>query len=478
MTDYKKVLCIVMSLIICLGLAGCSKENNNDDKQWRDPKPVEETVLEYRDTDGDFEYKTAKWNGPDGYTVVYPEGDKNAAEYANLIKEYYAQSCGIELEVVSDKSEEGKKEILIGKTNRKESDKELGESELQVKVENTKLVFSAGHTLTLKSAVEKFLRLSPNAKEAFEFEVETDFVSSVLDGYEYVWGDEFEGSDLDFTKWDFEERMGGSAKIEVSWDKDVIAVEDGRLKLHALHYFNPLSEGTKYKVPYSVLTKYKMNYKYGYVEIRARIPYYEGAWPSFWALTVGGQGGNKADGGVCYDPVKSAAAKYGVEVDIFEIFGSKSVVTPGAHKWYRPNNFDYDATYGTNTDQHSMLATQKVYDWTQNHSNITNLPNEYHLYGFEWNEKEMSFYVDGEKYYSLDIVNSFDLYNDMTRFHDPIFLMFNNHVFADDIGWYENLVEDHSQMPFCYYIDYIRLYQKPNTGELHLDNTPNQYRGR
>ena len=90
----------------------------------------------------------------------------------------------------------------------------------------------------------------------------------------------------------------------------------------------------------------------------------------------------------------------------------------------------------------------------------------------------MSFYVDGQKYYTIDITKSYDLQDDMKRFQEPIFLMFNNHVFADDLPWYENLVEDFDKMPFCYYIDWLRIYQKPNTGEFYVDETPNYYEGR
>ena len=90
----------------------------------------------------------------------------------------------------------------------------------------------------------------------------------------------------------------------------------------------------------------------------------------------------------------------------------------------------------------------------------------------------MMFYVDGTKYYTLNIVNTFDMFDDMSGFHSPIFLMFNNHVFADDLSWYGSLVKDHSLLPFCYYIDYIRVYQKPGVGELYIDDEPNSYEGR
>ncbi len=476
-----KIICtIILSASIIVSIVGCKNTEKTEsaiEEDWRKPANIEKTE-KFVDKDGDFKYDAVDFNGPENYVIVYPFGNKKNEKMAERLKEYYKKNANADLSVITDKSAPAEKEILIGKTNRNESNVSMSESDLEVSLKGSKIVFSAGHDVVLDSAVEKFCRLEYQNGIVNTFKITTDFKDTVLDGYKYVWGDEFEGSDLDFSKWDFEDRMGGSGKVEVSWDKDTVDVNEGRLKLHALNYFNQTLESTRYKVPYSVVTKYKMNYTYGYAEIRARVPYYEGSWPSFWGLNIGGQGGIKSDGGVCYDASASSKKKYGVEIDIFEIFGSKSVVTPNAHKWYRPNNFDYDKIFGTTTENHTQLTSRTLFDWSKKDVDLKNLSNEYHTYGFEWTPKEMKFYVDGENYYSLDITKSFDLSNDMERFHEPIFLMFNNHVFADDMDWYQNVIDDHSVMPFCYYIDWFRLYQKPGVGELYLDDKINTYEGR
>lgn len=473
----KRAVCVLLSAVFIVSLIGCAKSGSSDteSKEWREEYTATDSEEKFVDKDGDFDYKATDWDGPNGYVIVYPNGDNNAKEYAGLIKSYFKTACDADLSVVSDSQAVTDKEILVGKTNRSESNQSIAESDLEVSLKNKKLAIDAGHSVTLKSAVEKLLRLKPDDKKVATFKLTTDFKTTVLDGYKYVWGDEFEGDDIDFTKWDFEERMSGSGQIEISWDKDVIDVADGRLKLHAINYFNELREGTRYKVPYSVVTKYKMNFKYGYAEIRARVPYYRGSWPSFWGLSLLGQAGTKSTGGLAYDANKKVP--FGIEVDIFEIFGSPNVVTPNVHKWYRSEVFNYGETFGLGELSHTDLAVKKVWDWKEKDVDLSTLSNEYHLYGFEWTDKEMSFYVDGEKYYTLDIVNSYDLYKNMDGFHMPIFLMFNNHVFAED-AYNENLIEDHSLLPFCYYIDWCRVYQKPGVGELYVDDTPNEYVGR
>lgn len=479
MKNFKRLIAVLLVLSIAVGLSACGEKTTvtNAEKEWRKPAKVEQEEEKFVDTDGEFEFKTVDWEGPEGFVVIYPSADADAKKTAQKIVDYY-KTLGVTLELKTDKTAETEKEILVGNTNRSYSRKKLDASKLSVEVKDNKLIFTAGHAVTLKSAVEKFVRTAPEKGKANVFELTTDFKATMLDGYEYVWGDEFEGNELDMTRWDFEQRMSGSTQVETSYEKDVIDVGDGRLKLHALNYFNPLREGTKYKVPYSVVTKYKMNYVYGYAEIRARVPFYKGAWPSFWSQVVGTMGGVNSGGGVAYDPERIAKAMYGVEVDIFEVFGNASQIVPNAHKAYSESKYNYDQIHSTSVGNHTVVTPVKIWDWATKDVDLDTLSYQYHTYGFEWNEKEMCFYVDGEKYFTMDIVNSWDLCEDMSQFHEPLFIMFNNHVFADDFNWYENVVEDFDKMPFCYYIDWFRLYQKPNTGELHIDETPKEYIGR
>ena len=484
----KRIACFVLVLIMALGLIGCGQEtastptisaptNSDENKTYRDPAEMPEAAKPFIDTDGDFDYQTVDWNGPEGYVIVYPAGDNNAKAAATLLKEFYKSSCNIDLRIVTDKTNDTEKEILVGKTSRQESDKNINESDIKVSLTGKKLVFDGGHAVTLNSAVNKYIRLAPAKGKACLFTLKTDFESTVLDGYKYVWGDEFEGTDIDFTKWDFEERMSGSTKLEISWEKDVVDVNDGRLKLHGINTFNPLREGTLYKSPYSVVTKYKMNYVYGYAEIRARVPFEKGSWPSFWGLQIGANGGKNKVGGVAYDPEKAANAKYGVEVDIFEVFGSETSLEPTIHRHYNTGVYNYSEIHKTDKNSYSDGSPVR-WNWEEKGVDLKTLSQQYHTYGFLWTEKEYSFFVDGEKYETIDITKSFDLCDDYQGFHEPLFLMFNNHVFADDMKYYENVVEDHSKMPFCYYIDWLRLYQKPGVGKLYIDTTPKTYVGR
>ena len=384
MSILRRSLSIVLAAVLAFCLVACGAN-----AEWR--QPYEEPVVEaFVDTDGQFEYQTVDWAGPEGYVIVIPKGDEQAEKSAKYLQTFFSSAYELEVEIVTDETAETAKEILIGKTNRADSAVEIAEKDLEVKVSGEKLVFLGGHYVTVNSAVEKFVRLAPEKGKANTYKVTTDFVSTMLDGYEFVWGDEFEGDGLNYTKWDTEQRMGGTTLTTVSRDEDVIDVDDGRLKLHVQRIFDPEQEGMQYKVPFSVLTRYKMNHVYGYVEMRARVPYYLGCWPSWW-------GTNSTPS------LDETKVKYTVEIDIFEVFGNSAVV-PNIHKWYNKNyNYDFyhnpdfgrDITFfGAN---HTQNSEKMVYDWEEKGKTVEQVSEEYHVYGFEWTPTEMSMYVDGTK---------------------------------------------------------------------------------
>ena len=64
----------------------------------------------------------------------------------------------------------------------------------------------------------------------------------------------------------------------------------------------------------------------------------------------------------------------------------------------------------------------------------------------------------------------------MSVFQDPIYLIMNNHVFADDSSFRPNVISDVlGRLPSDYHIDWVRLYMKPDKGTIYLDETPGDY---
>ena len=458
----KRGLCLLMVCVFVFGLAACGGGGDEDTTSWRpDPEPEKEDAA-FVDTDGDFDYQTVDWAGPEGYVIVIPTGNSEVKRSAEYLQLYYKEVLDVNLQIVTDATAETAKEILVGATNRSQSAK-LAENEIEAKVEGEKLIISGGHYATVEAAVGKFVRKLPAKNKAITFKLTTDFTSkatpTALDGdYYYVWGDEFERADIDFGKWDFNANMGGTVKNEISWENTNIDVSDGRLKLYAIHYFNPKRQGTEFRSPYSTNHAWHMNFIYGYAEIRAKIPFEKGIWPSWWGVTSACNLWEKTD------PGKYKTHVYGVEIDVYEIFGHESNVVPNIHKWYN-SKYNYWTENGLEqgeNNNHTQWSGQKdVWNWGDHGVDLENLDNEYHIYGYEWTPTEVSMWVEGEKYMTFDITKSYDLHKDMKGFHDPMALMFNMHVFSDDYSFQPNLIDDNmAALPAEYCIDYYRVYQK------------------
>ena len=467
MKHLKKTLCLILAVVFVFSLVGCagdnpsstvdSSSNQQGAESYREPVKVEEKKT-YEDNDHLFDYKTEKWDGPKGYVIVVPAGNSQARESAELLQNYYTEACGITLSIVTDKTAAKSKEILIGKTNRKESNKDIAEAELKVSINGSKLVFDGGHDVTVDSAVKKYIRLAPKASETNTFEIKTDFVSTLDGGYKYVWGDEFEGIGLDPKNWDLIAQMVGNEIVEVSTEKNVVDVQDGRLKMHALSYFNNDREGTQYRIPCSTVTQNKMNFVYGYMEIRARVPYSGGIWASWWAKSTDKLSGYKTPGQMS-------------EVDMYEIFntyGKYSCII----KWYIGSEFDYNkkhnlANPGANVANYIYSVSENPYAYRFEPSDTLNY--EYHTYGWEWTKTEMKFDIDGVVHCTYDLTKSWDLEPGMEVFHDPHFIIFNNHVFFDGISSASDSVAKFPEsLPAAHYVDYVRLYQKDDLGKLYI----------
>lgn len=267
----------------------------------------------------------------------------------------------------------------------------------------------------------------------------TATVSNAFDGKagrQLVWSDEFDGSSLNTTnKWMFSQTMGASDRYYTN-DSNHVYVSDGCLTLKADKY-----SADRYALPQGLTTKDRMIYTYGYLEMRAKIPYRRGAWPSFWMQS----------------DQRYGKASYMAEIDIFEVFANARTATSTLHKW----------VLGTGTkhvQRENYIYDKRSYTFTDN----SNLNNEFHTYALEWNPEYMAFFVDGQQYAKFSIEETADFGTNvlpgMQGFHDPCYIIMNNELITPgnyNGSWmsasWKCLDED---LPICYVIDYVRLYQK------------------
>jgi len=272
-------------------------------------------------------------------------------------------------------------------------------------------------------------------------------VEPMKEGRQLVWSDEFDGTELDQAKFRFRASMN-SSDCEYVNDARTAEVRDGKLCLHVL----PSSDPKKFcMLPRGVATHETMGFKYGYLEMRAKVPFKHGAWPSFWMTAIHG---------LKKSPWMS-------EVDIFEVFSSSNKVVSNLHKWGRDKK--------TNKGVHVMLpggegsgGQTRSFDFP----NPETLNDEFHVYGFEWTPTEMAFYVDGKKYTSYPIDEAHDYAPNpnvpgMAGHHDFHGVIFNNEVFTPGHGWCpEPWTLKPEDLPIHYEIDWVRLWQDPSKEEI------------
>ncbi len=262
-------------------------------------------------------------------------------------------------------------------------------------------------------------------------------------GRALVWHDEFDGTTLDKNKWEFSETMW-NAKHEHVNDSRHVRVDGGKLHMQ-IHKSS--KSGKTYSMASGVATTNTMLFKYGYLEMRAKVPFRKGAWPSFW----------------CTSKTPLQEAKDRMEVDIFEVWSSTDRLSANLHKW--------------STDGTKHVAIPSGGNWpnlTYIFKNPANLNNEYHTYGFEWDKKTMSFYVDDFRFATINIASESANFGagkgylpEMDMFQDWLRVIINNECFGqgDPYATSTNVLTDSDTMPIDYYIDYVRLYQNTNQGE-------------
>lgn len=472
----KRVMAVTIAVsIMCLSFSACNKKSPVSVKEEITHKrPLAQTnsnVSSPEVFEKEFTETSVEWSGPAGYTIVYANDNEVAHSLAKLVKEYFENNCNVTISIVADSAPKTKKEILIGNTNRCKTT--LSEQEFAVSLKDEKLFFEGGHETMVSKAVKWFITL--------EYKVgcvntltgkANDFVSKLDNGYVYVWGDEFDGyGSPDKNYWDEKRFMWyGENFKSLDYNTEVTRVEDGRLKMSAIRYYDQTNALVQYANGTPLTTSEEMTYMYGYAEMRAKVPYVKGAWPAWWCKS----GTSYVLGeGAPLNPYASTCI-YDVELDIFEVFSSVDSLFPNLHKWYR-NTYVGGKVYDKNgkdiTDQikgapldglyHSSIENQGQRDG-YTFANAENLKDEYHTYGFLWTPDKMEFSIDGKVYETFDLTESFDGYSndDLNQYY---FFILDCHLYTEGGKKVKN-----ESLPIEMYVDYIRLYQLPGEGKILL----------
>ncbi|MBT3254150.1 MAG: glycoside hydrolase family 16 protein [Candidatus Marinimicrobia bacterium] len=246
--------------------------------------------------------------------------------------------------------------------------------------------------------------------------------SDIPAGWTLMWNDEFNGDSIDTGKWNHEEWWPGYVNNELqSYTKNPenSGVANGHLYLSARKE-NPFDPNNPAYNSARMNTARKVDWKYGRVEVRAKLPRGQGLWPAIWMMpTYSVYGGWPVSG----------------EIDIMELLGHDNSRTYGT------------IHYGNHYPDKRSSGTSYVLP-------SGNFSDSFHTFAFEWEEHEMRWYVDDVLFQTLS--SWFTIGGDYPAPFDQEFHLILNVAVGGE--WPGN-PDDTTLFPQTMLVDYVRLFQ-------------------
>lgn len=231
-------------------------------------------------------------------------------------------------------------------------------------------------------------------------------------GWTQVFSDDFNGTTLDTNKWNTCHWWGPngctiSGNKELEWyQPDDVLVQDGTLSLRAqqrsMNGFNYTSG--------MIASHDKYSFKYGYTEIRAKMPNGQGLWPAFW--------------------LAAQDRTWPPEIDILEILGHET------------NRVHMTVHYGQ--------------DWPNNLSSTgswvaPDFSADYHTFAVQWSPERIIWYVDGVERKRYETAANIPA--------KPMYILANLAVG----GTWPGSPNATTPFPSYYDIDYIKVWRSDST---------------
>ena len=240
--------------------------------------------------------------------------------------------------------------------------------------------------------------------------------------YVLVWSDEFNTPGLpDSTHWSYEKgklrnnelQYYTEKRLENSRIEDTVLVIEARKENFA---------GSQYTSA-SLISKGIGDWKYGKIEIRAKVPTGKGTWPALWMMPTNSEYGSWPRSG---------------EIDIMEYVG------------YQPYNLHYTCHFeGTNGTGHQQSGISN--------SQIANPFNKFIKFGIIWTPEKIEWYANDVKYFTY--TKKSDDYR-IWPFNKEFYLILN---LAYGGSWGGSAGVDDTKLPHKFLIDYVRVYQWSET---------------
>ncbi|MCB7480444.1 glycoside hydrolase family 16 protein [Christiangramia sediminis] len=249
--------------------------------------------------------------------------------------------------------------------------------------------------------------------------------------YKLIWNDDFNNDGKpDSEKWNFETGFIRNLEEQIYTNrKKNVRINDGKLELIARKEnfrnkkFDPSIQNYRFNTEYSaytsgsIHTKDKFEFRYGRVEVRAKLPKGNGVWPAIWML------------GANFYEIEYPNAG---EIDIMEYVGKET------GKIHATVHFPWDDAQGIKSDGGSEL--------------ISDPSEKFHVYSMNWTSEKIEFLIDNSLFHTFNIDEAGDKNN---PFRKPFYLILN---LALGGNWAGEV--DPEIFPQKFIVDYVRVYKE------------------
>jgi beta-glucanase (GH16 family) len=227
-----------------------------------------------------------------------------------------------------------------------------------------------------------------------------------------VWSDEFDGTILNTTDWNFElgnNNGWGNNELEIYTNSsNNVFLESGYLNIKAIKNVDNTYTSAR------ITTSGKRQFTHCRVDILAKLPEGKGLWPALWML-----GSN----------ISSVGWPTCGELDMVEVLGDNTKKTYGTAHWY---NTEHKSSGGNYTLTSGSFSSG------------------FHLFTFIWTPNNLKWLVDSIQYYTVDKATISGFPMDL-----PEFFIFNVAVG----GNWPGSPSGTTVFPQSMLVDYIRVYQ-------------------
>lgn len=238
--------------------------------------------------------------------------------------------------------------------------------------------------------------------------------------WKQIWQDEFEiDGRPNPENWKFAPRKSADWACYCTDSDSTTFVKDGKLHMRA-----GLNQSENDTVKYQTAclhSQHKFSFKYGKIEVRAKLDKGKGSWPAIWMMPQNPKYGGWPHSG---------------EIDIMEHLNSDTIVYQTIHSNYIDIQGKRD---------HPNYATTEKFE-----------VDAYNVYGLEWYPDRLDFFVNGEKTFSYPKVKDGD--NKQWPFNQDFYIILDQALGGNWVGRIND--ED---LPVEMLVDWVRVYQLKNS---------------